>query len=883
MPNARGNVAALTPRSRPPANSRDRAAWPFVDRVDVLGDLARGLAAGRGAYVVGPWGVGKSRLVEEAVGAVAAGRRVVRLRASAASAAVPLSVFFPLVSRPPDTDGPDLRAVFNVVVDQLAERPDERPLLVVDDAHLLDGLSAALTLHLATHGIATVAVTARAGAPVPDALAALWADGLVDRVDLGPLHRAAVAELAERALGGPVDAETVELLWAETAGNPLLVRELILAALHEGRLRDDTGAWHATTPVVPGVALCELVERRVADLDPALRTAVELVAVAGSRPLDAVGAPVVEALHRAGLVAVVANGRRTAVRMAEPFLGAALRALLGPVGQRGAATELSASVENVAPRRRDDLLRAATWQLRAGRSVDGDTAVAAAHRAIELRDHARAATLARAALGAGAGVAAALVAAEADLACDRPGDAANVLAALAPDELSGSEAARYVALRGIALGLGLGRIDDGLRFAGGADDVAYDAAGALAALLYLAAGRASAAYAAADPVLNAHDADPVARRLAVTAAVYALVECGQPAAAVALGEVTLAAAARAGTTEDWPDAAWLRAAVIEAHAWHGDPVAVAASLDGSGDGTGDGTVAGAVALAAGRALLVAGRAADALAWLQRATAAFDASDPTGLAPLAAAATARAHALGGDLPAAETARARAAAVARGQVAWHATEAGLADVWLGVAGGDAEGARARALDLAERHRDEPRARAAFLYDAMRLGAPDATVAAALAETTRGTTSPLLAAMTVHATAYASRDPNALLDVAQRLEDLGALAAAADAAAHAAGLRGATGRVVTAATRRAHALAERTGAAPTPALAALGPARRLSDRERDVVRRAAAGRTNRAIADELSVSIRTVEAHLYSAYAKLGIAGRADLGSVIDATTD
>ncbi|HLO36709.1 MAG TPA: alpha/beta fold hydrolase, partial [Candidatus Deferrimicrobium sp.] len=49
-------------------------------------------------------------------------------------------------------------------------------------------------------------------------------------------------------------------------------------------------------------------------------------------------------------------------------------------------------------------------------------------------------------------------------------------------------------------------------------------------------------------------------------------------------------------------------------------------------------------------------------------------------------------------------------------------------------------------------------------------------------------------------------------------------------------------------------------------------LSPRELDVLRLAAEGRTNEAIADALTLSVRTVERHLSNVYAKLGVGGRA-----------
>jgi DNA-binding NarL/FixJ family response regulator len=59
-------------------------------------------------------------------------------------------------------------------------------------------------------------------------------------------------------------------------------------------------------------------------------------------------------------------------------------------------------------------------------------------------------------------------------------------------------------------------------------------------------------------------------------------------------------------------------------------------------------------------------------------------------------------------------------------------------------------------------------------------------------------------------------------------------------------------------------------------------LTPREREVAQLAALGLADRAIADQLTLSVRTVETHLNRAYTKLGLQGRADLTSVFAATT-
>jgi DNA-binding CsgD family transcriptional regulator len=67
-------------------------------------------------------------------------------------------------------------------------------------------------------------------------------------------------------------------------------------------------------------------------------------------------------------------------------------------------------------------------------------------------------------------------------------------------------------------------------------------------------------------------------------------------------------------------------------------------------------------------------------------------------------------------------------------------------------------------------------------------------------------------------------------------------------------------------------------TPALQAIEARARLTPAERETALLAAAGQTNRAIAEQLYLSSRTVENRLHRVYEKLGISGRADLAEAL-----
>ena len=69
------------------------------------------------------------------------------------------------------------------------------------------------------------------------------------------------------------------------------------------------------------------------------------------------------------------------------------------------------------------------------------------------------------------------------------------------------------------------------------------------------------------------------------------------------------------------------------------------------------------------------------------------------------------------------------------------------------------------------------------------------------------------------------------------------------------------------RALRLADQCGGAATPAIKAAARPLPVTAREREIAELIAAGLTNKEIAEQLTLSIRTVEGHVYRACFKLG----------------
>ncbi|MDQ1397639.1 MAG: hypothetical protein QOG64_2898, partial [Acidimicrobiaceae bacterium] len=238
--------------------------WPLVGRdpelAYVLERLGGPVAAG--VVIAGESGVGKTRLAAEVRQRLEhAGIASVRVAATRAAASIPFGALAPLLPRVVDRPD-DLLDLFTGAATALAElaaplpgprgRPGAGPPrlgLFVDDAHLLDDASAALVLQVAAQPWCRLVATIRSGEPAPDAIVALWKDGLADRLELSALSPADSETLIDALLTSvhgasrPVAAATVERLLERSGGNALYLRELVVGVVVAGALELDLGLW----------------------------------------------------------------------------------------------------------------------------------------------------------------------------------------------------------------------------------------------------------------------------------------------------------------------------------------------------------------------------------------------------------------------------------------------------------------------------------------------------------------------------------------------------------------------------------------------------------------------------------------------------------------
>jgi DNA-binding CsgD family transcriptional regulator len=158
-------------------------------------------------------------------------------------------------------------------------------------------------------------------------------------------------------------------------------------------------------------------------------------------------------------------------------------------------------------------------------------------------------------------------------------------------------------------------------------------------------------------------------------------------------------------------------------------------------------------------------------------------------------------------------------------------------------------------------------------------DTSQAARARELAEALSLPLADAVAMHADTLLVGNGEGLLAASEAYRRVGDRAAAADAAAQASAAftesqQRKRGLYAAALARE---LADECGGLCTPALRT--PAGlKLSGRQRDVVELVVAGLSNRQIADQLVMSVRTVEGHVYRACQRVGAQSREELASII-----
>jgi DNA-binding NarL/FixJ family response regulator len=860
---------------------------PLTGRDSELGIVRRALSgAGNhsGVVLAGAAGVGKTWLAREVLRrAEASGERTTWIVGTESAHALPLGAFIGSLGEAMSDPLTNVRRVINSFV---AQQRRGRVVVGVDDAHLLDGLSALVVHELAQSGGARLVVTMRTGSEEPDAVTALWKDGLLARLDLEPFSAAATREVIESTLGGPVDARSAARFRKLTGGNALFLRQLLADQIAAERMRKLAGVWMWDGDVAVSASLSDTLGRQMGQLNP--RMAMVVDTLSQCEPLavevlcDLVRRSDLAAAERLGLVSVERTGAGLMARLAHPLFGELRRASAGEMYLSAIRGRLATRLAKDADADVQATVRRALLNLESDLDPDPQLYLESARHAMTLLDLDLADRLATAATQAGAPGAAGVRAmnlvllgrgepaeaalrdmADGDLPdghhwatvrahnliwnLSKPQDATMILEALA----AGPETPAQVAER-LAVQAGLD---------------------AVSARCELAAERARAAL--DFPALPGFHAMTASHALIMAMGALGQVDELAGAAEQALRRATTSF--QASHMRFWFGAVYGRACRLTGRI--DEFVNTAKQLADSARDI-PGLAYANLALLLGNAELVRGAVAEAARLVHEAVAGAEIhAIRTGLRPASYFALAEAHAKLGQPAEANEAVAAARSCVPPDFLFMHTGLSLATGWAMAASGRLGEAVASVQQAARvaRDRGQPTHELACLQAAAQWG--DASQAARARELAEALSLPLADAIALHAEALLAGDGEGLLAAAVAYRTIGDRAAAADAAAQASVAfdESQQHRRGLYAAALARELADECGGLSTPALRT-PTGIKLSGRQRDVVELVVAGLSNREIAEKLVMSVRTVEGHVYRACQRVGAQSREELASII-----
>jgi DNA-binding CsgD family transcriptional regulator len=873
---------AVTAPTSPIIRLRDSDAWPLTGRSQEMHIVEAALSAPNlaGIVVCGTAGVGKSRLVREALSSAASKRCEVRWAVATSSArALPLGAF---ASWAPSTASDNLQLVRGVI-DSLTTAASGAAVVVgVDDVHLLDELSTFVLHQIVSRQTAKVVLTIRDGEQVPGGIQEVWKAGEFERLDLQPLSQEETTALLLMTLDGSVDPDAAHRLWKLSRGNALYLRNIVEQEISDRRLAQQSGLWRWNGDPVMAPGLVELIEARMGALPAPVSAVLDVLAV--GEPIDLASLTriadpaAVEEAEARGLITLNYVEGRSEVRLAHPLYGEVRR-------KRAASTRLRrlrglVAAELAASDDRDDLrvvVRRATLSLDSDLEPDAELLVSAAQGAMWLMDLPLADRIAKAATRAGGAAEAHFIRAYALSWLSRGQEADAVLADIPARDLTDAEFGRLFFLRAtnrlFTLGDPAGAkalIDEASQTA---PQQARSCVDAFRTVYSAAMGQPDAASEASRSVVWDQLPDVAARVTSWARTVAngdagrlteaeAAAEAGYPIGVrsfVAIADAHVGALVLAGRIADARRRAeWLDARVAD--------------------------VPGAVELrsaVAGRAALGAGHLDTACSFLGPVVEVLTASgESNGWAYRCRLPSVIALAMRGSTV--DAAAALAALEEQRHPSWRFLdyEYGMARAWVAAC----EGAITEGITTLLSAAETARANGQFAPEVMCLQVAtqfgEHTTGPRLRELQAIVEGPRAGLAARFADALHAGDGPELAAVSDEFERMGDLIAAIDAAAHAAvayrrqNLRGSA----LGCSNRADVLAQQCGGADTPALRQATERLPLTDREREIVMLIGEGLSNRAVAERLTLSVRTVESHIYRAMAKTGVTSRDELGALI-----
>lgn len=377
------------------SGKREGQLWSAPARGANLESVRSALTSGDslGVVITGGRGVGKSSLARAAVMDLGPEVWSLQLRSGPAGSSTPYGCLSFLLARLPQAYMGSPTAILRGITSLIRSDAAGRPCVItLDTSGSIDEMSAGVLLNVLLTGTAKIIAVAPKVSDLPADFHWLLTDRRLTEVRLSNLNELQTRQVLLSLLGHRVSASLVSTYHHMVGGNPLLLKALVTEQQLSGNLVLSDSVWTLRDKVVldGAASLDDIVRSRWSRETPQAREVIEMLSCARrvelSRLTAIYSAEVVADMEDGGLLEIDASDHRW-VSLREKYIGDVVRTWLSIARRRELRSMLLGGTEpDPAGMTVEELMAFAAWTHECEADLSPSLALAAADAAVQLFD-----------------------------------------------------------------------------------------------------------------------------------------------------------------------------------------------------------------------------------------------------------------------------------------------------------------------------------------------------------------------------------------------------------------------------------------------------------------------------------------------------------------